>query len=86
MAAEIYQNVQPGTLILTGGETAQAVCHALQATGVQIIGEPESGIPYGRLIGGTAPGLSVVTKAGGFGQPDSLINLIDFLVGDARKL
>jgi uncharacterized protein YgbK (DUF1537 family) len=68
-----------GGLVLTGGETALAVCRALGATAIDIQGELESGIPWGRLIGGAAPGLQVITKAGGFGRPDSLLHVVDTL-------
>jgi uncharacterized protein YgbK (DUF1537 family) len=68
-----------GGLFLTGGETALAVCRALGVTGIDILGELEAGIPWGRLAGGVAPGLQVVTKAGGFGRPDSLVTVLDAL-------
>ncbi len=68
-----------GGLFLTGGETALAVCRALGATEIDILGELEAGIPWGRLAGGIAPGLQVVTKAGGFGRSDSLVHVLDAL-------
>jgi uncharacterized protein YgbK (DUF1537 family) len=62
-----------GTLLLTGGETAVAVCRALGATGLVLGGEIEPGLPHGRLRGGPFAGLAIVTKAGGFGEPDVLV-------------
>jgi uncharacterized protein YgbK (DUF1537 family) len=66
-------------LVLTGGETALAVCRAFGAAAIDILGELETGIPWGRLVGGAAPGLRVVTKAGGFGRPDSILHAVDAL-------
>ena len=68
-----------GGLVLTGGETALAVCRALGATAIHICGELEVGIPWGRLAGGVAPGLPVVTKAGGFGGPESILRIVNAL-------
>jgi D-threonate/D-erythronate kinase len=67
----------PGTLLLTGGETAYSVCRAIGATGIALDGEFERGLAMGRLLGGPFAGLTVVTKAGGFGDPETLLRLHD---------
>ena len=67
---------RPAGLVLVGGQTARLVCRRLQAQGVRIEGELEPGVPYGRLIGGVWDGLPVVTKAGGFGGPDTLLDAV----------
>ena len=56
-------------LILTGGETSLRVCQKLGADRAAIIEEVEPGIPLLAL----SNGLTAVTKAGGFGVEDSLI-------------
>jgi uncharacterized protein YgbK (DUF1537 family) len=78
-ARRACQELTLGGLVLTGGETAQRVCRALGAMAIDILGELEPGIPWGRLAGGIVPGMPVVTKAGGFGRPDSLICVVDAL-------
>ena len=65
-------------LLLTGGETARAVCQALDCTQLWLGGEVEPGIPWSRMADGRFPGLFVVTKAGGFGREDSLVNVFRF--------
>jgi uncharacterized protein YgbK (DUF1537 family) len=65
----------PGTLLLTGGETAYSVCRAIEAFGIALDGELEPGLAVGRLLGGRFAGLTVVTKAGGFGDPETLVRL-----------
>jgi uncharacterized protein YgbK (DUF1537 family) len=65
----------PRTVLLTGGETAYSVCRALGAGGLALGGEAEPGVAIGRLLDGPFDGLTVLTKAGGFGDPDTLIRL-----------
>jgi D-threonate/D-erythronate kinase len=72
-----------GGLILTGGDTARAVCHTLGATGVDLYGEVEPGVPIGRLIG--AVELPAVTKAGAFGSDEALVRVRQCLRELAQK-
>ena len=46
---------------------------ALEATGIRLHGQVAPGVPLGELVGGWAAGLSIATKAGGFGNADVLI-------------
>lgn len=64
---------------LTGGDTAVGVCESLRATGIELVSEVQPGMPSGRLLGGCAPGMAVVTKAGGFGDPRALKVAIEYL-------
>jgi uncharacterized protein YgbK (DUF1537 family) len=66
----------PGALVLTGGATARFVCERLGAHGVRLEGELQPGVPYGTLHGGLWHGVQVVTKAGGFGTPDTLLDVV----------
>jgi len=59
-------------LVLTGGDTAVRVAGALGATGILLEREVEAGVPVGTLVGPHR--YRVVTKAGGFGGPDTLRN------------
>jgi uncharacterized protein YgbK (DUF1537 family) len=65
-------------LVLTGGDTAVRVAGALGATGILLEGEVEVGVPLGALIGPRP--YRVVTKAGGFGDPDTLRDAFRALV------
>lgn len=56
-------------LVLTGGDTARAVCRALGAQAIAVERELRPAVPLGTLMGGSHPGLGVVTKSGGFGEP-----------------
>src|SRR5215211_8566913 len=57
-------------IVATGGDTANALCSALGAQALEILGEVEAGIPIMRLLGGQS--LPLVTKAGGFGSPAAI--------------
>lgn len=76
----IINEVQLGGVILTGGDTAKAVCKYLGARGIKLIKELETGIPIGKLIG--FRNLLTITKAGAFGTEETLINIIRFLKGE----
>jgi uncharacterized protein YgbK (DUF1537 family) len=72
------ETAAPGGLVLTGGETARRVCEALGVDEIELLSELEPGIPIGR----TAPrGLPIITKAGAFGGPGSLVNACAALRG-----
>ena len=70
-------------LALTGGATAVGVARRLGASGIRLEGEVETGVPMGALIGPRP--YPVVTKAGGFGGPDTLEGVVEALSGEERN-
>ncbi|MFC6734198.1 four-carbon acid sugar kinase family protein [Haladaptatus sp. DYSN1] len=69
-------------LFLTGGAVAADVLGALGTEGIRLQGVAvESGVPIGRLVGGEAAGLPVVTKAGAFGETGTIHNCLATLGG-----
>ena len=72
------ESATPAGLLLTGGETARAVCQTLGCTRLWLGGEVEPGIPWSRMVDGRLPGMRVVTKAGGFGGEESLVRALRF--------
>jgi D-threonate/D-erythronate kinase len=66
-------------IVLSGGDTAEAVARCLNAGGIRLEGEIVPGVPWSRFIGGAAAGIPVATKAGGFGTDESLVEAVDFL-------
>ena len=68
-------------LVVTGGDTAMAVLQALDAGEMHILGQVLDGIAISRLAGGAYAGLRVVTKAGAFGEDDTLVKIIEVLTG-----
>ncbi|HWC99449.1 MAG TPA: four-carbon acid sugar kinase family protein [Candidatus Sulfopaludibacter sp.] len=68
----------PPALLLSGGDTAAAVCRAAGARRIDLYGEVLPGIPWGVLRCGRFDGVPVITKSGGFGAPDALIRIAEF--------
>jgi D-threonate/D-erythronate kinase len=64
---------RPGAVLLTGGETAIAVLRVLGASALRLAGQLEPGLAMGVVVGGPFDGLVAMTKAGGFGDPDTLV-------------
>lgn len=70
-------------LVLTGGDTAVRVSRGLGARGILIEDELEAGVPIGTLI--CPKPYPVVTKAGGFGTPETLLNALRALKRGREK-
>ena len=66
-------------LFLTGGDTAVAVCRALQVGAIEVTAEVAPGIPLGKLSGGICTGMTVVTKAGAFGTENAIAAAVELL-------
>lgn len=67
-----------GALVATGGETARAVFEAWGINRLRLVGEVESGLPFS-VASGWNRELPVITKAGGFGNRESLLRCRQFL-------
>lgn len=66
-------------IVVTGGDTLGALLRALQAYGVDLEQEAAPGIPLGRIAGGPWAGLRIISKAGGFGGPNALVDAVQLL-------
>lgn len=74
--AALTQTVPPpASALVTGGETLAGLCRATGAGGLSILGEWMPGLPVSRLCGGVWDGVTVVSKSGAFGAPDTLLRL-----------
>jgi uncharacterized protein YgbK (DUF1537 family) len=60
------------------------VLRALRASSIRLAGELAPGIPWGIIEGGEADGLLVVTKSGGFGTHDALIQVLNLSTRSAH--
>ena len=68
-----------GGLVVTGGDIARAALRALGGEALQLGPQVLPGVALGWPVGGAQGGLPVVTKAGGFGEPDALRQAAHFL-------
>lgn len=67
-----------GALVLTGGETARSVLSALGVNRLRLLGELEPGLPIS-ITEGWHRNLPVLTKAGDFGNRQSLVHCREYL-------
>lgn len=74
----ILDRAQVGGLFLTGGDIAIAVARILNAQGYRIEGEIAPCVPWGTLTQSDIDDLPVITKAGGFGDEETLRKAIWF--------
>jgi uncharacterized protein YgbK (DUF1537 family) len=74
MVAAVVGQVRLSGLVLTGGETALGVCRALGSPPLKILDELLPAIPLTRVELPTGS-LKIVTKSGGFGKPEALLEL-----------
>ena len=81
IAAKVVERWELGGLILSGGDIARAACEALGVTGVRATMELQPGIAVGETIGSTREGLRIITKAGGFGNEDAIVEAVRCLEG-----
>jgi 4-hydroxythreonine-4-phosphate dehydrogenase len=72
-----------GALVATGGETARAILDAWGIRRLRLLGELEPGLPWA-VTEGWRRDLIVLTKAGSFGTPGTLLHCRDFL-RDVRR-
>jgi uncharacterized protein YgbK (DUF1537 family) len=80
----VFDHDAVGALMLLGGEGARAVLEHLGAESLFVHNAIREGIPLGTLEGGKADGATVVTKAGGFGTPASVTDIVADLLGTAE--
>jgi uncharacterized protein YgbK (DUF1537 family) len=61
------------------------VCGEDGIQGLRILGDLQPGVIVGEAVGQNNPGLRVVTKAGGFGNEDAMIQAARYLAGENIK-
>jgi uncharacterized protein YgbK (DUF1537 family) len=75
---ELTAGAPAGAVLLSGGDTASFFCRSAQVRQIDLSYEIVPGIPCGVIGGGEFAGVPVVTKSGGFGGPDALIQVADY--------
>lgn len=76
LARHLQGQADIGGVVVAGGETASAVCHALPGERLEIREEVLPFIPLARVVGRN---LRLVTKSGGFGAPETLRIIVEYL-------
>ena len=75
----IIENVDVNGVMLTGGDIAIKTTKLLHTSGMVIKDEIVPGVPYGYFIRDEINKVPIVTKAGGFGERDTIIKVIEFI-------
>jgi len=75
---ELVARAPASAIVLSGGDTASLLCRATGVRQIDLCTEIVPGVPYGAIRGGAWDGRIVATKSGGFGDPDALIQIVDY--------
>lgn len=76
MVVRQLQPEQIGSLVVVGGETLAALTDAAKTESIILQGERMPGVPLVRFEGGVFDGMLTVTKAGGFGDDQTLVKIL----------
>jgi uncharacterized protein YgbK (DUF1537 family) len=79
---DILGRIKIGGVCVTGGDCAVRLVHKTKANGIRLIKEIQEGITLVKLNEGPFDGLSMITKAGGFGGERALIHAIEYLLNE----
>lgn len=83
-ASTLVRAASAKTILCSGGDTAAAVMDALGARQLVPEYELDPGIPVARIEG--ADGLRLITKSGGFGDPDVLSRIAQHALAGIREV
>lgn len=75
----IIQEIKINGILFTGGDIAIKATQCLNVTGTVIQDEILPGIPFGHFVEEQYKNIIVVTKAGGFGNEDAILQVLNFL-------
>ena len=80
----VFHNATLGGVFVSGGATAEAVCDSLRVSALRVTGEAAPGIPVSIALDGRLRGLHFITKAGGFGGPDTVREILEEFIRARR--
>lgn len=76
LVGTLFRHVPIAALILVGGDGAAAVLQELGCTQLRVLRSIAAGVPLATTIDGASSGLGVITKSGGFGEPELLTTIM----------
>jgi len=83
ITAEILREAAYSSIVVFGGDTLVAILKAMDVTGIRPLEEISPGLAVSQMTG-MPRGLSLISKAGGFGDEDVIINIINYIRGGNR--
>jgi uncharacterized protein YgbK (DUF1537 family) len=75
LAALVCDRPAPRTAMVTGGWTLRALLGQTGAEGLFCLGLHMPGVPVSRIVGGRWHDTTIISKSGGFGDPNFLSDL-----------
>ena len=79
ITAQIMKQLDISAVIASGGDTAARLLDQLGAVRLRLLAEPMEGTAIGMIPVDEGAGILIATKSGGFGAPDALANLADYM-------
>jgi D-threonate/D-erythronate kinase len=74
--AIVSDNAKPGLLVVIGGDTLLALCHAAGTRSLLASASPREGWGKAKLVGGRWGGVTCLSRSGAFGGDDDLVELL----------
>ena len=84
LVAELHVRYHFAGVVVTGGDGAGALVDRWHCVGVAVDDYAGEGVPRGSLVGGEADGMPIITKSGGFGQPNALVAAVQHVLPASR--
>lgn len=72
LGKRLYEQQKVAGYFLTGGDTAIGLLEQMEIERVSLAGEVQNGIPMLQVATGSWKGMKLITKAGGFGEENSI--------------
>ncbi len=85
LVASLVTQHRIGGLVIIGGDTARDALLSIDARGIVLAAEPLPGVPVGTIIGGALDGVPIATKAGAFGDDQTLVHLFKHMRPDGNN-
>jgi D-threonate/D-erythronate kinase len=79
LAKSILEEIKINGIMFTGGETAIKAAQCLKISGTVIQDEILPGVPFGYFIEEQYRNIIIVSKAGAFGNEDTIVQVLSFL-------
>lgn len=86
MAELAYTRYEQNDFLVVGGGTLRKTMRSWKIGGVTLVNELLPGVPFGYAdISNKNGAICIVSKSGGFGSPDTLLDILDVYKGLTRK-
>ena len=79
IVTRVLENGPPAGLFLCGGDVARSVCGDTGIQALRILGDLQPGVIAGEVVGDNYAGMRVITKAGGFGDENAMVQVAHHL-------